>query len=100
MPAEVVITSFVPSGADMQRFAPEIILSLAGTFLMVLDPLMAKRFPKLFGHLSILALIAAIFGALGAFGVAGPAFSNLLIVDGFATFFRILVLSIGILTVL
>src|SRR5579863_1350737 len=100
MPAEVVISNFIPSGADMQRFAPEIILSLAGTFLMVLDPLMAKRFPKLFGHLSILALIAAIFGAVGAYGVAGMAFSNLLIVDGFATFFRVLVISIGILTVL
>jgi NADH-quinone oxidoreductase subunit N len=100
MPADLVLTNFVPSGADMQRFAPEIILSVAGTFLMVLDPLMARRFPKLFGHLSILALIAAIFGSLGAFSVAGPAFSNLLIVDGFATFFRILVLAIGILTVL
>ena len=30
----------------------------------------------------------------------GPAFSNLLIVDGFATFFRFLVLAIGIVTVL
>ena len=100
MPADLVLTNFIPSGADMQRFAPEIILSIAGTFLMVLDPLMAKRFPKLFGHLSIVALVTAIFGSLGAFGVAGPAFSNLLIVDGFATFFRILVIAIGILTVL
>ena len=100
MPAEVVISSFIPTAADMQRFAPEIILSIAGTFLMVLDPLMAKRFPKLFGHLSIVALVTAIFGAVGAFGAAGMAFSNLLIVDGFATFFRVLVISIGILTVL
>ncbi len=100
MLAEVVISNFIPSGADMQRFAPEIILSLAGTLLMVLDPLMAKRFPRLFGHLSILAMVAAIFGAVGAYGVAGMAFSNLLIVDGFGTFFRVLVISIGILTVL
>jgi NADH-quinone oxidoreductase subunit N len=33
-------------------------------------------------------------------GVQGSAFSNLLVVDGFATFFRFLVLAIGILTVL
>jgi NADH-quinone oxidoreductase subunit N len=92
--------NFSPSADDLLRFSPEIILTIAGTLLMVLDPLFAKRFPKLFGHLSIAALIAAIAGAVGANGVAGAAFSNLLVVDGFATFFRLLVLSIGILTVL
>ena len=40
------------------------------------------------------------FGAIAANSVPGPAFSNLLIVDGFATFFRVLVLAIGILSVL
>lgn len=100
MLAEVVISNFTPSGADMQRFAPEIILTIAGTLLMVLDPLFAKRFPKLFGHLSILALLAAIGGAVAAYSVPGMAFSNLLIIDGFGTFFRVLVLVIGILTVL
>ena len=92
--------NFTPSSDDLLRFAPEMILSAAGTLLMVLDPFFAKKMPKLFGHLSIVAFILAIFGALGANSVAGPAFSNLLIVDGFATFFRILVMIIGILTVL
>jgi NADH-quinone oxidoreductase subunit N len=89
-----------PSGEDLLRFSPEIILTIAGTLLMVLDPLFAKRFPKLFGHLSIVAFIAAIAGTAAANGVPGAAFSNLLVVDGFATFFRFLVLAIGILTVL
>lgn len=93
-------TNFSPSGDDLLRFSPEIILSVAGTLLMVLDPLFAKRFPKLFGHLSIVALIAAIAGAAGANSVPGSSFSNLLVVDGFGTFFRFLVLAIGILTVL
>ncbi len=89
-----------PSADDLLRFAPETILSVAGTLLMVLDPFFAKKAPKLFGHISIVAFILAIFAAIAANGVAGPAFSNLLIVDGFATFFRILVLVIGILAVL
>ena len=89
-----------PSADDMLRFAPELILSIAGTLLMVLDPFFAKSKPRLFGHVSIIAFIAAIFGAIGANSVAGPAFSNLLIVDGFATYFRVLVLVIGILSVL
>ena len=92
--------NFAPSNDDLLRFAPEIILSLAGTLLMVLDPLFAKKMPKLFGHLSIAAFILAMFGTAAAWSVAGPAYSNLLIVDGFATFFRFLVLGIGIVAVL
>ena len=42
--------SFAPSVTDMLRFAPETILTIAGTLLMVLDPLFAKKYPKLFGH--------------------------------------------------
>jgi NADH-quinone oxidoreductase subunit N len=93
-------SSFAPSGDDLLRFAPEIILTIAGTVLMILDPLFAKKYPKLFGHLSIVALLAAAAGAAGAWSVQGSAFSNLLVVDGFGTFFRFLVLGIGILTVL
>src|ERR1035438_7559981 len=88
-------SSFAPSGDDLLRFAPEIILTIAGTVLMVLDPLFAKKYPKLFGHLSILALLVAVIGTAGAYSVQGPAFSNLLIIDGFGTFFRFLVLAIG-----
>ena len=47
------------------RFLPEIILTVAGTLLMVLDPLFAKRRRRLFGHLSIAgALLAAHRGAV------------------------------------
>jgi NADH-quinone oxidoreductase subunit N len=92
--------NFVPSADDLLRFAPEIILTIAGTLLMILDPLFAKRMPKLFGHLSIISLLIAALGTAGAYSVPGAAFSNLLIVDGFATFFRFLVIVIGILTVL
>ena len=92
--------NFAPSFDDMVRFAPETILTVAGTLLMMLDPFFARKTPKLFGHLSIAAFVLAIFGAAEAYSVPGLAFSNLLIVDGFATFFRVLVLVIGIVTVL
>jgi len=92
--------NFTPSNDDLLRFAPELVLTVAGTLLMVLDPFFAKRSPRLFGHLSIAAFLVALFAAVGANSVPGPAYSNLLIVDGFATFFRILVICIGILAVL
>jgi NADH-quinone oxidoreductase subunit N len=50
--------------------------------------------------MSIMALIAAIGGAVYAYTEAGPAFGGMLMVDGFATFFRVLVLVVGILTIL
>src|SRR3954468_24598082 len=102
LPAEAAFmpANFAPSADDLLRFSPEIILTVAGTLLMVLDPFFAKRAPRLFGHVTIVSFLLAIFGAIAANSVTGPAFSNLLIVDGFATFFRVLVLCIGILSVL
>ena len=92
--------NFTPSSDDILRFAPELIMTIAGTLLMVLDPFFAKKSPRLFGHLSIAAFIAAIVAAALANSVPGAAYSNLLVIDGFGTFFRILVIAIGILTVL
>ena len=93
-------TNYMPSADDLIRFSPELILTIAGTLLMVLDPLFAKKLPRMFGHISIAAFLAASVGAFAAQSVMGSSFSNLLIVDGFATFFRVLVLVIGILAVL
>ena len=93
------VSNFVNWG-DIVRFLPEIILSVMGTFLMVLDGLLQKRSSTAFGTISVLALIAALAGSVFAYGQAGPAFGGLLMVDGFATFFRVLVIVVGILTVL
>ncbi len=93
------ISNFINAG-DLIRFLPEIILSVAGTLLMVLDPLVNRRSSNLFGTLSLLALIGALFGSVAAYAQAGPAFGGMLSVDGFATFFRMLVIVVGILTVL
>jgi NADH-quinone oxidoreductase subunit N len=91
--------NFVAAG-DMIRILPEIILTVMGTVLMVLDPILNRRSSKAFGTLSLLTLIAALFGSVAAYAQAGPAFGGMLVVDGFATFFRVLVIVVGILTVL
>jgi NADH-quinone oxidoreductase subunit N len=88
------------SSTDLLRFLPEIILTVMGTALMVLDPLVNKRSSKIFGHLAIATLIAGIAAAIFAFGDPGPAFGGMLSVDGFATFFRVVVMSVGILAIL
>ncbi len=85
---------------DLIRILPEIILTVMGTLLMVLDPVLHRRSSNAFGHLSLAALLAALGGAIYACTQAGPAFGDMLIVDGFATFFRVLVIVVGILTIL
>ncbi|HUE03415.1 MAG TPA: NADH-quinone oxidoreductase subunit N [Bryobacteraceae bacterium] len=92
--------NFAPPGADYIRFLPEIILVVAGTLLMVLDVILRQKSRDIYGHLSLAALVAAMAAAVFAYSWAGPAFSGLLMVDGFATFFRVLVIGVGILTVL
>ena len=88
------------SSTDLIRFLPEIILTVMGTAIMVLDPLVNKRDSKVFGNLAIATLIAGIAAAIYAFGNPGPAFGGMLVVDGFATFFRVVVMSVGILSIL
>jgi NADH-quinone oxidoreductase subunit N len=93
------VSSFVNT-ADLIRFLPEIILTIMGTFLMVMDPVLHRRSSLAFGHISLAALVAALAGSVYAYTESGPAFGGLLMVDGFATFFRVLVIVVGILTVL
>lgn len=100
MSAELFPTAAMPPGADLARILPELVLSGAGTVLMVLVPVIKDRFPGLFGNFSIAAMLAALTASIFAFTMPGPAFGNLLIVDGFATFFRVLVLAVGVVSVL
>ncbi len=92
--------NFSLNPVDLIRFLPEIILTVMATLLMVMDPILHRRSSNAFGHLSLLALVGALGGAAYAYTEQGPAFGGMLMVDGFATFFRVLVISVGILTVL
>jgi NADH-quinone oxidoreductase subunit N len=95
MPAD-----WFPKSVEMLRFLPEIILTVTGTALMVIEPVAGRSWSKIYGHISILGLAAALAGAVAACQTPGPAFSGMLMADGFAAFFRVLVIGVGILTVL
>jgi NADH-quinone oxidoreductase subunit N len=95
------IASFLPSSSEYIRVLPEIILTLVATLIMFLEAVITDDKKKgVFAPLSILGLAAALIGAVMAYGDPGPAFQNMLIVDGFATFFRVLVIGVGLLAVL
>ena len=92
--------NLIPSAAELLRFLPEIILTVVATVVMVLEPLTGRRAKPALGGLAIAGLLAALWAAVAAQANAGPAFQNMLIIDGYATFFRVLVIAVGILTAL
>lgn len=92
----------LPTSVELMRFAPEIILSILGTLLMVLEPITGDEVgekPSL-RLLAIGGLIAAMLAAIFALGDPGPSFNGMLQVDAYGGFFRILVIVVGVLTVL
>lgn len=89
--------SFMPSAAELLRFLPEIVMTVMGTLIMVLEGIW-PRMNK--GPLTALTLIGALAATAAAALDPGTAFSNMLMIDGFATFFRVLVIAVGFLAVL
>jgi NADH-quinone oxidoreductase subunit N len=91
--------SLFPTGAEYFRILPEIILTLAGTLIMFLEAVTGGRKKNIFAPVTVVALIASMVAAIAANSDSGMAFNNMLIVDGFATFFRVLVIAVGLLAV-
>jgi len=92
--------NFVPSMTDLVRVLPELILTVVGTLVMVLEPLRRKGGKRLLGLIAVAGLAVALWATAVAHAFPGPAFRNMLMVDGFATFFRALVIIVGILVAL
>jgi NADH-quinone oxidoreductase subunit N len=94
----------MPTNAEYLRFLPEIILTLTGILIMLIEAFQPSSdthsapASNLFAPVSIVGLAAALYAAATA--DQGPAFHDMLIVDPFATFFRVLVIGVGILVVL
>src|SRR6266852_5380870 len=91
--------SAFPTNAEYFRVLPEIILTLFGTLIMFLEAVLSEDQKRVLGPLSIVGLAVALWGAIASNSDPGPAFHNMLIVDGFATFFRVLVIVVGLLAV-
>lgn len=92
---------FFPPAADLLRFLPEIILTIAGTLLLVLEAF--KKDDDSRSVISTLAAIAigvAMYGTVVAYQNPGTGFSGMIVSDGFAAFFRLVVLGVGLLTIL
>jgi NADH-quinone oxidoreductase subunit N len=90
-----------PLGVEYIRLLPEIILSVFGAAIMMLEAALPSESNK--NRLGVLALVGialAFFGNNIAYSQAGPAFHDMMTVDGYAAFFRGLVLVVGFLCIL
>ena len=94
--------NLMPAAADLIRFLPEIILTVAGTLMMVLDAVDRGAPRNRFGHICSLAAAGRRHAAavIRVTPSRAGVFRTCSSVDGFATFFRVLVMGVGILTVL
>jgi NADH-quinone oxidoreductase subunit N len=91
--------NFLPTSIDYLRIAPEIILTILGTLIMFLEAVLPDDKKSIFPGLTIAGLAAALWGAFAANGSQGLSYQGMVIVDGFATFFRVLVIVIGMVAV-
>jgi NADH-quinone oxidoreductase subunit N len=92
--------NYMPSAAELFRFSPELLLMAAGTLLMIFEAITSPKQKRGLPVFAFLSLLAAMALAVAGSGDPGTAFNHMLQVDGFATFFRVLVFAIGAVTIL
>jgi NADH-quinone oxidoreductase subunit N len=94
-------TANLPVGADYIRILPEIVLSIFGMLIMVLEPLIHEdENRKTMGAIGLAGAVAALLSTWLMAGSPGFAFWNMVRVDGFSVFFHVLVIAITIVLIL
>ncbi|MGA8868476.1 MAG: hypothetical protein WB510_15990, partial [Candidatus Sulfotelmatobacter sp.] len=95
------LASSLPQGADYVRILPEIVLSLFGIVVMLLDPLLDEESSqKVLGSIALAGTLAGIAATWWMSQTPGPAFWNMVQVDGFSVFFHVLVIAIAAVVIL
>ena len=91
----------LPQSADYVRILPEIVLSVFGMIVMMLEPLLDEETGQ--KVLGLIALVGALAGLGATWFMAqapGLAFWNMVQVDGFSVFFHVLVIAIAAVVIL
>src|SRR3989449_1099769 len=91
----------IPVAADYIRILPEIVLSIFGMLIMLLEPLLhEEENRKTLGAIGLAGAVAALLSTWLMAGSPGYAFWNMVRVDGFSVFFHVLVIAITIVLIL
>jgi NADH-quinone oxidoreductase subunit N len=91
----------LPLSVEYVRILPEIVLSVFGIVVMMLEPLLEERTgQKVLGAIAFLGSLAALGATWFMAQVPGSAFWNMVQVDGFSVFFHVLVIAIAAIVIL
>ena len=91
----------LPQAADYIRILPEIVLSVFGMIIMLLDPVMdERRSQKALGSIALLGSLAALAATWYQAQFPGLGFWNMVQVDSFSVFFHFLVAAVTAVVVL
>ncbi|MDR4494988.1 MAG: NADH-quinone oxidoreductase subunit N [Nitrospirales bacterium] len=86
--------------ADIVTILPELIVIGMACLLLVLDPITPKSKKDLLAWASLGALAVCVIMILGSFGGRVMAFSDLVVVDGYASFWKLLLCLVSGMTIL
>src|SRR5208282_4450110 len=98
---QLPMTIAAPPAEDYLRILPELVLSVFGMIIMLVDPLLDEEHNQ--RPLGAIALIGTLAALLSTFVMAahnGLAFSGMVRVDSFSVFFHVLVIAIAAVVVL
>jgi NADH-quinone oxidoreductase subunit N len=100
--AQIPIPTFQsPPLADYMRILPELVLSLFGMLIMIVDPLLdEENSHQSLGTIALIATIAALASTFWMAQYPGTAFWNMVRVDSFSVFFHVLVVAISAIVIL
>ena len=91
----------IPQGVEYIRILPELVLTIFGMLIMLLDPLMdERRSQKTLGAIALLGSLAAIAATLHQSQFPGVGFWNMVRVDTFSLFFHFLITAITAVVIL
>src|SRR5579862_1649606 len=96
-----LIMQAIPQGVDYVRILPEIVLSIFGIAIMLLDPIVdEEKSQKTLGGIAFIGAVAALLSTWYMAQSPGLAFSNTIRIDAFSIFFNFLVIAIAAVVIL
>ncbi len=101
--AAIQTVQTLPQSADYIRILPEIVLSIFGMIIMLVDPVMdERRSQRILGLVALAGAIAALAATLYQAQVRfwGLGFFDMVKVDAFSVFFHFVVIAVTILVIL
>ena len=91
----------IPQAADYIRLLPEIVLSVFGMIVMLVDPLIdERRGARILGGISLVGALAALAATLFQAQYPGLGFWSMVRVDSFSVFFHFLVAAVTAVVIL